>query len=61
MKTYAPFDELRPKLEKQYENAVYSTENCWTETQLRQAWDTHKQENPDEDRILSRAFLTAFI
>ena len=32
MKNYAPFDEIRPKLEKQYENAVFSAENCWTET-----------------------------
>ena len=24
---YAPFDEIRPKLEKQYENAVFSAEN----------------------------------
>ena len=61
MKTYAPFDEIRPKLEKQYENAVYSTEDCWTKAQLREAWKTHKEENPDEDRILSRAFLTALI
>ena len=61
MKSYAPFDELRPKLEKQYENAVFSEDNCWTEAQLRDAWENHKKENPDEDRILSRAFLTALI
>jgi len=61
MKNYAKFDELRPKLEKQYENAVYSTEDCRTEDQLRQAWETHKKENPDEERILSRAFLIALI
>ena len=58
---YAPFDELRPKLEKQYENVVYSTEDCWSEAELRQAWDAHKQDNPDEDRILSRSFLIAMI
>ena len=58
---YAPFDELRPKLEKQYENAVYSTENCWSEEQLRQAWETHKQQNSNEERLLARAFLTALI
>ena len=61
MKTYAPFDEIRPKLEKQYENAVYSTEDCWTEAQLREAWENHKKENPDEDRILSRSFLISLI
>ena len=58
---YAPFDGVRPKLEKQYENAVFSPKDCWTETGLRQAWDTHKQENPDEDRILSRSFLISLI
>ena len=58
---HAPFDELRPHLEKQYENAVFSADDCWTEAQLRQAWETHKRENPDEERILSRAFLTALI
>ena len=36
MKNFAAFDELRPKLEKQYENVVYSQENCWSEEQLRQ-------------------------
>ena len=61
MMNYAPFDELRPKLEKQYENAVFSSEDCWTEEQLRQAWETHKQQNPDEERILSRSFLIALI
>ena len=61
MMNYAPFDELRPKLEKQYENAVFSSEDCWTEEQLRQAWATHKQQNPDEERILSRSFLIALI
>ncbi len=61
MTQFGAFDELRPKLEKQYENAVYSTENCWSETQLREAWDAHKQQNPEEDRILSRAFLIALI
>ena len=61
MKNYAAFDELRPKLEKQYENVVYSLENCWSEEQLRAAWETHKSQNPNEERILSRAFLTALI
>ena len=58
---HTSFDELRPKLEKQYENAVFSAEDCWDEAQLRQTWEMHKRENPDEDRILSRAFLTALI
>ena len=58
---YAPFDEIRPKLEKQYENAVFSTEDCWSEAQLRQAWQDHKRENPEEERLLARAFLIALI
>ena len=61
MKKFAAFDELRPKLEKQYENVIYSQENCWSEEQLRTAWETHKSQNPNEERILSRAFLTALI
>ena len=58
---YAPFDEIRQKLEKQYENAVFSPKDCWTEVQLRQTWEKHKQENPDEERILSRSFLISLI
>ena len=58
---HARFDELRSKLEKQYENAVFSAEECWDEARLRQVWETHKRENPEEDRISSRAFLTALI
>ena len=58
---YQPFDEIRPKLEKQYENASYTTENCWSEEELRQVWENHKAENPDEERILSRAYLTALV
>lgn len=57
----ATFEDLRPQLEKQYEHVHYSQENCWTEDQLRQAWETHKKEHPDEERILSRAFLIALI
>ena len=58
---YAPFDEIRPQLEKQYENAVFSPEECWDEAQLRETWEAHKRENPDEERILSRSFLIALI
>ena len=58
---YAPFDEIRQKLEKQYENMVFSLKDCWTESQIRQVWNTHKRENPDEDRILSRSFLISLI
>ena len=57
----APFDELRPKLEKQYENAVFSAEECWDEARLRREWEAHRRENPEEERILARAFLTALI
>ena len=42
---YAPFDEIRPKLEKQYENAVFSAENGWDEAKLRQVWEDHKKES----------------
>ena len=47
---YAPFDDIREKLEKQYENALFSTEECWSEAQLRQVWEEHKKANPDEER-----------
>lgn len=61
MAKYAPFDEMRFLVEKQYENAVYIPGSGWTEAQLRQAWEDHKKENPDEDRLASRAFLIALI
>ena len=53
------FDEMRPKLEKQYENAVYAQEGAWDESQLRAALAAHRREFPDEDRLTRRAFLTA--
>ena len=58
---YAPFDEIRPKLEKQYENAVFSAGECWDEAKLRQVWEEHRKQNPEEDRILGRSFLIALI
>ena len=58
---FGSFDELRPRLEKQYENAVYSSADCWSEERLREAWASHQRENPSEERILSRAFLIALI
>lgn len=61
MKKYGSFDERRAELEKQYETVVYSTENCYTEEQLREAWETHKKENPQEERILARAYLISLI
>ena len=58
---YPPFDELRPKLEKQYENACFSTDGCLSEEELRHIWEKHKEAYPHEERILSRAFLTALV
>ena len=48
--TYAPFNELRTQVEKQYENVVFVPESGWSETELRRAWENHKIENPAEDR-----------
>ena len=38
------FDEMRPKLEKQYENAVYAQEGAWDEAQLRAALAARRRE-----------------
>ncbi len=60
--TFLPFDEIRSKLEKQYECADFSHDaDAWTEQKIRDTWQAHKQENPDEDRITSRTFLHALI
>ncbi|MBR2434967.1 MAG: hypothetical protein IKB22_05795 [Lentisphaeria bacterium] len=48
--TYAPFNELRTQVEKQYENVVFVPESGGSETELRRAWENHKNENPAEDR-----------
>ncbi|MCR5381663.1 MAG: hypothetical protein K6G44_11835 [Lentisphaeria bacterium] len=61
MMNIAGFDKLRPTLEKQYENAVFSSEDCWSEEQIREAWNAHKCKHTNEERILSRAFLTSLI
>ena len=44
--TYAPFNELRTQVEKQYENVVFVPESGGSETELRRAWENHKNENP---------------
>ena len=58
---FLPFEQLRKQLEKQYENAVYSTELAWSETELKSAWEEHKRANPHEERLLARAFLISLI
>ena len=35
---YASFDEIRPRLEKQYENAEYCMEGAWDEQRMRAEW-----------------------
>ena len=51
---YAPFDEIRPKLEKQYENAVFSPEECWEEARLREAWEMMPSRLPQRQAFSSR-------
>ncbi len=58
---YGSFDELRQKVERQYADAVYPAGNGWSENDLRRAWEKHKKENPEEDRLSARAFLIALI
>lgn len=48
-----PFDELRPQLEKQYEQANFVPESGWSEAQLREA----AARIPAEPRCLNRARL----
>lgn len=58
---YGSFDELRQKVERQYADAVYPAGNGWSENDLRRAWEKHKKENPEEDRLSARSFLIALI
>lgn len=61
MWNFAPFEELRPLVEKQYENAVFIPESGWSEEKIRTVWEEHKSANPHEERITSRAFLIDLI
>ncbi len=55
------FRELRPLLEKQYENVCYDPASGCSERELKSRWTAHCLECPDESRILQRAFLTGLI
>lgn len=55
------FEKNRMELEKQYENAVYDYKNSWPQEKLKQVWENHKINNPDEERILSRSYLISML
>lgn len=52
-----PFDSARPRLEKQYENVKYAGATGLNRDKLKAILDQHLEENPDEPRVLTRAFL----
>ena len=58
---YGSFEDLRQVVERQYMDVQYLPESGWSEIELRQAWEKHLAENPEEDRLSSRAFLIALI
>ena len=58
---YASFDEIRPRLEKQYENAEYSMDDAWDEQRMRGEWSAWKAANPNEHRGMQRAMLTRML
>ncbi|MBR6372842.1 MAG: hypothetical protein IKS20_06645, partial [Victivallales bacterium] len=58
---YASFDEIRPRLEKQYENAEYCMEGAWDEQRMRAEWSAWQAANPNEYRGMQRAMLTKML
>ena len=51
------FDQARPRLEAQYENAVYEPGSGLSKGGLVAEFERHRSENPDEPRILTKAWL----
>ena len=61
MKELKPFDSVRAKLEKQYENVKYDGMTGLNRDKLKALIDSHMAENPDEPRVLTRAFILAMV
>jgi len=55
--TLRPFAEVRTRLERQYVDAVYDEKSGWSQAELRQALQGHRDHCPEEPRILTRAWL----
>ncbi len=55
------FERLRPRLEKQYENAEFVMDDAWDEARMRQEWEAHKKANPNESHTMMRAVLTRLL
>lgn len=55
------FAELRPRLEKQYEQAHFVAESGWSEAHLREAAARIEAEHPGESRCLNRARLVRLV
>ena len=51
------FDSARKRLEKQYEHVVYDPESGLDEDGIRTLFEAHCRENPQEEHVLTKAFL----
>ncbi|MBE6406082.1 MAG: hypothetical protein E7040_08680 [Lentisphaerae bacterium] len=56
-----PFEEVRGSLEKQFEKAVYSSEDCWSIQKLQDEWNDHKRKHPEEERLAAQTFLISMV
>jgi len=52
-----PFDEVREQLERQYVEARYEPASGLSRDELVAEFECHRAENPDEPRIMTRAWL----
>ncbi len=51
------FDTIRDRLEKQYQDIKFIPHSGWNKDQLRAAFARHCAANPDEPRIITKAWL----
>ncbi len=56
-----PFDRARERLEKQYEHVVYDVSTGLGKEELAARYARHCAENPEEPRVLQRAYLINLI
>ncbi len=60
-KSIRPFKEVRSELEKQYEYACYKPESGLDKAAIKALFEAHRQQFPDEELIVQRAFLQYLI
>jgi hypothetical protein len=58
---FKSFEELRPALERQYDDVKYDPASGWSGEEFQKALDEHLAAKPDEPRIATRAWLFELI